>query len=116
MRTRRALRKMSGLKLTLFFDASQGGRVYAIPEAGWRGTIAKHMTQMRATSCALDLCPSHEEETAIRLLSYSIFLYGFPEAWPASAGIELGVRVEERVPADYALIDALLVAVPIFSC
>jgi hypothetical protein len=108
---------MTALQLVrLLFDASQRGRVYAISEAGGRGTIAKDVTKMRATICTLDLCPSHEEETTIRLLLYSIFLDGFPEAWPAGPGIELGVGVEERVPADHALIDALFVTLPIFSC
>ena len=112
----RCFEVLTGLRsLQLLFDASQGGRVYAVPEAGRCGTIAEHMAKVRAATRASDLRPSHEEETTIRPLLYSSFLYGFPEAWPAGPGIKLGLRVEERVPAHHTLVDALFVAIPIFS-
>src|SRR5215218_4642711 len=67
---------------------------------------------MRPAGGAVYLRAAHEE-AAVFLGLYVCLVRGRPEARPASARVELGLRAEQRRPATHAAVDALALVVPV---
>ena len=91
---------------------SEGGRVHAVPEASGLWAIIEDVSEMRTAVPALHFGPPHQE-AVVALLSDAPRSYWFPETGPTSSRLELGIRVEQWIPADDALIDASFVAIPV---
>ncbi len=62
----------------------------------------------------VDLNPFHPVGV-VGILLHSFLAHGFPEARPAGPGIELGLGAEEFTAAHDAMVDTLLMAVPVFA-
>ena len=54
--------------------------------------------------------------TGIAAYGYVGRLERLPEAGPAAAGFKFGGRIEQRVRAAHAAINACIVAIPVFAC
>ena len=72
------------------------------------------MAEVRAALIAVHLNPAHTKIGVFILADVFRFLRR-PEAWPPGAGIELGFRAEEFGAATGAAIQALVLAVPVFT-
>jgi hypothetical protein len=60
------------------------GRIHAVAQPGWRGTILKHMSQMRVALGAADFGP-HHAVFRIAVLGHAAALHWLVEARPARA-------------------------------
>src|SRR5918998_4360226 len=92
---------------------AQRGRVYAVALAGRRGAVVEDMTLMRPAHGAVHLSATHEEATVF--LGLDVIAPRRPEARPARAGVVLGLRAEEGLPATHATVDALSFVVPVLT-
>ena len=72
--------------------------------------VVEHVAQVRATALALQL-GTRAEQFLIDFIVYVILIVGFEEAWPAGAGLELGLRRVQRQPTEAAGIQARLLIV-----
>src|SRR5688500_14916164 len=78
-------------------------RVHAVTQPGWPRAIVEHVPEMRIAARARDLGADRAERT-VPALDHVPSRDRLPETGPPGAGIELGLRVEQRgVAADAAV-------------
>jgi len=105
-------------RVTFFFEVLDGdetetGRVNAIPQSGWRGSIGKNVTEVRVARGRADFNAFHP----MRVVAFFLDFRGFDranEAWPSRSGIKFVARAEEWFSRDDANVEALAVVVPKF--
>src|ERR1700760_3559184 len=85
----------------------QRGRVDAVAVPGRARAVTKDVAQVPATAAAADLGAAHEH-AVVRTQLDRVVGSGLEEARPAGTGVELGVRLEQLVPAACALVGAVL--------
>jgi hypothetical protein len=78
------------------------------------GPVVKNVAEVRVTSIAQNLDPSHSI-AVVNFGSDLSFSYRRPKAWPSCARIEFCLRAEEVVTAGYALVDSIFVQIPILA-
>ena len=88
------------------------GRIDAVAQTCWCRAIGKYVTQVRATAAAGDFGATHEV-AAVFVLGNRRLFHRCNETGPATAGIKLGRRVEERLTATDAALDTGFLAVPV---
>src|SRR5262249_37716191 len=93
----------------------QRAGVHAVALAGWRRPVIEYMTQVRSALPAADFGPHHKEAAVFVELDV-LPVGGLPEAGPAGARIELGVRAEQLRAARCAVIGPIIVRVPVLAC
>src|SRR2546428_28645 len=77
-------------------NEAQRRRVHAVAQAGGRGPVVEHVSEMRIGVGRADF-GTHREERAIDPLVDVARFEGFREARPPGAGVELVERAEERL-------------------
>src|SRR6185312_7264204 len=92
----------------------QGRRVDAIAQAGWPGTIRKHVAEMAGAFRAQHLRADHAV-AGVGLLLDMALSRRLGKARPAAAGIEFGVGLEQRLAATGADISAGTMLVLVFT-
>src|SRR5512144_1015751 len=88
--------------------------VHAVPQARRLRTVLEHVAEVRAAAPALDLGARHEEARVLpRLHAPGRGRRG--EARPAGAGLELRLRLEQRVAATGARVGSRPVVIPVLA-
>src|SRR5437764_10481635 len=94
------------LEKTLFFLLQfQRRRIHAIAKTSRLRTVGENVAEMSATICAQDFGPRHHE-FFVRLRGDGILRERFVETRPAAAGFEFCLRIEERISAARAFVNA----------
>src|SRR5579883_378955 len=73
----------------------QGDGIEAVTQAGRTRAIGEHVTQVSTTAGADNLLADHAVAGVVSNFDV-VGVERFVEAWPASAGVELGIRSKER--------------------
>src|SRR5438132_3754678 len=110
-RKRRFLERLLDL-LTGRGNELQRSRVHAVAQAGGLRSVRKDVAQVGVTAAAANLRALHEP-AIIRMSRDSVFADRLPETRPAGAGVKLRFRVEERLAAADASVEAGLLGVPV---
>src|SRR4051812_19173877 len=82
---------------------------------GRRRTIVENMAQVGIATSAEDLRAMHAMGVVIHIF-YAGGGDGLIEAWPTASAGELGIRTEEVIATDGAVIVAFCVRLVIFTC
>src|SRR5581483_234678 len=115
--TAAALRENRCTKDSLLFFALlqvQRRRIHAIAQASRRRAILEHVPKVGITSRATRFRTNHPV-TAIGELRNRTWIDWLVEAWPASARIEFGIGVKQRLPATDTRVNTLLFGIPVFA-
>jgi hypothetical protein len=102
------------LTLLGFLLEIQGRGVDAITQAGRRRPVVGDVAEMGAAATATDLRADH----SVTAIGFGIDVAlgdRLVEARPTGAGIELGLRIEQLLPAADARVNALAVVVPVLA-
>jgi len=98
----------------LSLSESKRGRVHAIAQSRRLRAIIEDMAEMCATIRADDFGSRHSERV-IRDLTNSLFIDLLIKAGPAGTRFEFCFRIKECLIADDAMVNAVLVVIPILS-
>src|SRR5262249_33592269 len=92
----------------------QRAGVHTVALACRCGPVVEYVTQVRSTLLAAHFGPDHEE-AAVLVKLYVLPVCGLPEAGPAGARVELGVRTEQLGAASRAVVRPIIVGVPVLA-
>jgi hypothetical protein len=79
--------------------------VHAVAQACYLGAVVEQVPEMPAATAAMDLYADHAERSVPRCAD-RLFVQRCPEAWPAGAALELGLRRKQAEIAARAGEDA----------
>lgn len=96
------------------FSKLQGGRIDAVAEVGWRGSVFEDVAEMAVAAVADDF-GSDCEEASVGFFADVVFLDWFPVTRPAGAGFVFGFGAEEGQVAGNAVVGSFFFVVPIES-
>jgi hypothetical protein len=85
-------------------DELQGSGIHAVAQAGGLRAVREDVAEMGVALAAEHFGAFHAK-AAVGLLDDVLFGDGSPEAWPAGAGLKLGVGAEQRIAAADAAVD-----------
>ena len=89
-------------------------RVHAVAESGRFGTVIEEMAEMCVAQPAQNLNASHIERK-VGVFAHILLGNRLPEAGPARARLEFGIRAEERRAAADATVESFIVIIPILA-
>src|SRR5690242_15372675 len=112
-RKRRAFAYASGSDISFARYKLQCSGVHAVAQAGRRGSIIEDVSEMGTAVPATSLCARHER-TAVLVQREVVFIHRLKETRPAGSGVEFRCRIEQRLAAADAAIDAVGMVVPVF--
>src|SRR5260221_5204489 len=115
-----SLRWLDGLRRVFHREVAlprlelQRGRIQAVAQPRRLRAIGEDVAQVGVAAAANDLGP-HHEMAFIGHERDAVVVERLPETRPAGAGLELGLRVEQRLTAADAGVCACFVVVPVFA-